>query len=85
MYCPDLRQIRDKGVSIAVAAGVKSEGANYALSTFPQVEIMDCPRLVFPGNHAGFEREPEPFAKALLEAFDMLERRKKKVKRVVSG
>jgi hypothetical protein len=76
MYCPDLRQIKDKGVSIAVAAGVRSEDANYAVSTFPQAEIMGCPRLMFPGNHAGFEMEPEVFAKALLEAFEMMEKKK---------
>lgn len=77
LYCPDLRQIREKGASIAVAAGVKSEDANYAVSTFPQAEILGCPRLVFPGNHAGFEMEPEVFSKALLDAFAMLEKRNK--------
>lgn len=39
---------------------------------------MGCPRLVFPGNHAEFEMEPEPFAEVLLEAREMLEERKDK-------
>lgn len=82
--CPDLRQIMDKGVPIAVAAGAKSEDANYALSTFPQAEIMGCPRQVFPGNDAEFEMEPESFAEALLEACEMLERRKGETKSVDS-
>jgi hypothetical protein len=83
-YCPDLRQLRDKGVSIAVAAGAKSEDPNHVLSTFPQAGIMGCPRLVFPGNDAESEMEPEPFAEALLEACEMLERRKGKTKSVDS-
>ena len=77
LYCPDLRQIKQKKVSIAVAAGAKSEDANYARSTFPQADIMGCPRLMFPGNHAGFEVEPEVFSKALLDAFEMMEKKKK--------
>ena len=35
MYCPDQRQIKEKGVWIAVATGWKSEDANYSLSTLP--------------------------------------------------
>jgi hypothetical protein len=74
---PSTGQIKEKGVSIAVAAGVKSEDANYALSTFPQAQIMGCPMLMFPGNHARFEMEPKVFSKALLEAFEMMERKNK--------
>ena len=36
---------------------------------------MGCPSLMFPGNHAGFEMAPEVFAKALLHAFEMMEKK----------
>lgn len=62
---------------IAVVAGVKSEIANYGLSTFPQVEIIGRSRLMFPGNHARFNMEPKVFSKALLEAFEIIESKKK--------
>ena len=75
IFGPDLRKIKDNGVSIAVAAGVKSGDAFYARSTFPQAEIIGCPRLMFPGNHGGFEMEPKEFAESLLDAFKLMEKK----------
>ncbi|CAM1503156.1 Fc.00g079320.m01.CDS01 [Cosmosporella sp. VM-42] len=72
IYCPDLRQIRDNKVSIAVAAGEKSKDAFYARTTIPQAEILQCPRFMFPGHHNGYESEPVEFAPKLLAALKEL-------------
>ncbi|SLM35687.1 Alpha/Beta hydrolase fold [Lasallia pustulata] len=76
IYCPDLRKIVDNKVSISVAAGEKSRDAFYARTTFPQSEILACPRYVLPGNHSGYEHEPATFAPELLKAFNDMESRK---------
>ena len=68
IYCPDLRKIVKNGVSIAVAAGVKSADAFYARTTFPQAEILQCPRFELPGHHSGYEVEPAAFATELIDA-----------------
>lgn len=77
IYCPDLRKIVDNRISISVIAGEKSRDAFYARTTFPQSEILGCPRYVLPGNHSGYELEPETFAPELLKAFNDMESRKK--------
>ncbi|EXJ86907.1 hypothetical protein A1O3_03861 [Capronia epimyces CBS 606.96] len=76
IYCPDLTRIVRNGVSIGVAAGLKSADAFYARTTFPQAEILQCPRFEFPGHHGGYESEPALFAPALIDAFAQLEERK---------
>jgi pimeloyl-ACP methyl ester carboxylesterase len=76
-YCPDLRRIVESKVSIAVAAGENSKDDFYARTAIEQEETLKCPRLVFPGGHRGFESEPDTFATVLLEAFDMLEKRRR--------
>jgi pimeloyl-ACP methyl ester carboxylesterase len=76
-YCPDLRRIVESKVSIAVAAGEDSKEAFYGRTAAEQEGILKCPRLVFPGSHQGFESEPDKFAPVLLEAFDMLEKRRR--------
>ena len=76
IYCPDMRKIVKKGVSIAVAAGEKSRDAFYARTTLPQAEILLCPRFVLPGHHSGYEAEPAEFAPKLIEAFKHMEMRR---------
>jgi pimeloyl-ACP methyl ester carboxylesterase len=76
-YCPDLQRIVESKVSIAVAAGEKSQDSFYGRTALEQEEVLKCPRLVFPGSHQGFESEPEMFAPALIEAFDMLQKRRR--------
>lgn len=78
IYCPNLQQIVANKVSICVAAGEKSKDAFYARTTFPQAEIMQCPRFLFPGHHSGYQAEPAAFAPPLLEALDQLEGKRKK-------
>lgn len=82
IYMPDLRKIVGNGVSIAVAAGVKSEDAFYARATFPQSEILGCPRIMLPGHHSAFDTEPAVFAVAMIEAFEMMEKRRAGSKKV---
>ena len=76
IYCPDLRKIVTNLVSISVAAGAKSRDAFYARTTFPQSEILGCPRYVLPGNHSGYEEEPAVFAPELVKAFADMESRR---------
>ncbi|KAJ5115784.1 hypothetical protein N7456_000132 [Penicillium angulare] len=76
IYCPDLRKIVKNGVSIAVAAGVKTADAFYARTTFPQSEIMGCPRFIVPGHHGGYEAEPVAFAAELIKIMQVLEEKK---------
>jgi len=78
IYMPDLRKIVGNGVSIAVAAGLKSKDAFYARATVKQAEILGCERFMLPGHHSAFDTEPEPFAAKLVEAFGVMERRRKK-------
>ena len=78
IYCPDLRKIVENKVSIAVAAGRTSEDAFYARTTFPQSEILGCPRIMMPGHHSGFDAQPEEFATSLIDTLDMLAKRKAK-------
>jgi hypothetical protein len=73
IYCPDLRKIKNSGVSIVVAAGEKSKDAFYARATIPQAEIIQCRRFIVPGNHAGFMFEPEAFSETLFNIFQTLE------------
>ncbi|KAJ6083983.1 hypothetical protein N7486_010783 [Penicillium sp. IBT 16267x] len=72
IYCPDLRRIVENRVKIGVAAGVKSEDVFYARTTFPQAEILACPRFLLPGHHSGFEAEPKLFAVELVKVLRVL-------------
>ena len=76
IYCPDLRKIVENGVSIAVAAGRLSADAFYARTTVPQAEILGCERFLLPGNHNGYDYEPEAFAAALVDAYKRMEKAK---------
>ncbi len=75
LYCPDLRKIVQNKVSVAVMAGEKSKDAFYARTTIGQAEAMQCPRVVVPGNHFGFDFEAEAFAPVLIETMELLEKR----------
>lgn len=72
-YCPDLRQIVNSGVPIAVGYGTKSLNAAYCRTTIAQEEILGCKRIEFPGHHQGFETEPVEFANVLLKTLKDLE------------
>lgn len=73
VFCPDLRRVRDNGVKVAVAAGARSEDAWYARTTLEQRKILGCRHYVVPGNHAGFELEPETFAAKLMAVLHELD------------
>ena len=77
IYMPDLSKIVRNGVSIAVAAGRKSGEAFYARTTVKQAEVLGCERFLLPGHHSAFDTEPEGFARDLVEAFGVMERRRK--------
>ena len=76
IYCPDLRKVVQNKVSVAVMAGEKSKDAFYARTTIKQAEFMQCPRVVVPGAHFGFNFEAEAFAPVLIETLDMLEKKR---------
>jgi hypothetical protein len=76
IYCPDLTKVVQNKVSVAVMAGEKSKDAFYARTTVGQAKFMQCPRIVAPGNHFGFDFEAEAFALVLIETLDMLEKKK---------
>ncbi|KAH8703420.1 acetyltransferase/esterase [Talaromyces proteolyticus] len=76
IYCPELRKIVENGVSIAVAAGLASEDAFYAVTTIHQSEILNCPRFIFPSHHSGYEAEPAAFAEKLLAALEHMEQKR---------
>ncbi|KAK5216036.1 hypothetical protein LTR72_010912 [Exophiala xenobiotica] len=78
IYCPDLTKIVPNGVSIAVAAGRKSDDAFYARTTFRQSEIMECPRYMVPGHHNGYESQPLEFAHELKDILDKMNSSKKR-------
>ena len=71
-FCPDLRRVARNGVQVAVACGARSEDVWYARTTYEQRDILGCQHYVVPGNHAGFELEPVPFAKKLRAILDDL-------------
>lgn len=76
LHRPNFKNILDKKVSIAVAAGERSKDASFARTTFPQADYLGCPRFVMPGNHSGFDGEPEAFAEKLIEAFDSMDKKR---------
>jgi pimeloyl-ACP methyl ester carboxylesterase len=77
LYTPDLRRIRENGVSVAVTYGKGSRDAFFARTTIEQAAILGCDRYLVPGNHNGYRYEPENFAAHLLRIFGEMEEKKR--------
>lgn len=76
-YVPDLRRVRENGVSVAVAYGKLSGDAWFARATIEAASILGCQRYLLPGNHTGFRYEPEVFAGELLKIFGEMEEKER--------
>jgi pimeloyl-ACP methyl ester carboxylesterase len=77
LYTPDLRRVREKGVSVAVAYGKGSGDAFFVRTTIEQAAILGCDRYLVPGNHTGYRYEPEAFAAHLLRIFGEMEEKER--------
>ncbi|KAJ4248355.1 hypothetical protein NW762_012684 [Fusarium torreyae] len=75
-YCPNLFRVKDHKVSVGVMRGVRCKDAFYARAVEEQARILDCPKLVVPGHHEGFDVETTEFVLALLQLLDTLESRR---------
>ncbi|RYP77572.1 hypothetical protein DL769_003378 [Monosporascus sp. CRB-8-3] len=75
-YTPNLHRIKENGTSVGIMTGELSGDAFYALSTYEQAKILDCPRHDVPGYHQGFENRVEEFVPYFLNMLAVLEARK---------
>lgn len=77
MYTPDLRRVRENGLSVAFAYGKLSRDASYVRSTIELAAILGCQRYQVPGNHTGYRYEPEAFAVEVLKIYAELEEKER--------
>ncbi|KAF4445774.1 hypothetical protein F53441_10523 [Fusarium austroafricanum] len=75
-YSPNLFRIKEHGVSVGVMRGVRCKDAFYARAIEEQAKILECPRMMVPGHHEGFQCETKEFIPALLEMLDILKSKK---------
>jgi hypothetical protein len=77
MHGPDLARVVDNKVSIAIATSENGKNSFYGQIAAEQEGILKCPRLVFPGCYQGFDSQAKQFAQVLIEAFGMLEKKRR--------
>ena len=77
LYTPDLRRVKESGVSVAFTYGKLSCDASYVRSTIELASILGCQRYLVPGNHTGFRYEPEAFAAEILKIFVSMEEKER--------
>lgn len=65
LYRPDLAALRAASSRIVVAGGATSKGQLAHRTTAALAEQLGTPLVEFPGDHAGFVGQPEPFARVL--------------------
>ena len=75
-YAPNLWRIKENRVSIGVMRGNKSKDAPYARAVDEQAKVLNCPRIMVPGAHQGFENETEAFVPVFLDFLRILEERR---------
>lgn len=73
LFCPDLGRVVRNQVKIVVATGERSADVWYARTTLEHRKMLGCKHWDFPGNHAGFELEPEEFGRMLVGVLDGME------------
>jgi pimeloyl-ACP methyl ester carboxylesterase len=77
IYTPDLRRVKESGVSIAFTYGKLSRDASFVRPTIELASVLGCHRHLVPGNHTGFRYVPEAFAKEILKIFGGLEEKER--------
>ncbi|KAE9374927.1 alpha/beta-hydrolase [Stipitochalara longipes BDJ] len=77
LYTPDLRRVKESGVSVAFTYGKLSRDASYVRSTIELASVLGCQRYLVPGNHTGFRYEPEAFATEILKNFADMEEKER--------
>jgi pimeloyl-ACP methyl ester carboxylesterase len=73
-YVPNLWRLKENRISVGVMRGVRCRDAFYARATEEQATILDCPRMVVPGHHEGFQCETKEFLPYFFEMLDTLEK-----------
>ncbi|KAH7308525.1 acetyltransferase/esterase [Stachybotrys elegans] len=76
LYTPNFHRIKENGTSVGVMAGKASGDALYVRTTVEQAKLLDCPRMVVPGHHGGYESEVEAFVPFFYEMLGILEAKK---------
>jgi pimeloyl-ACP methyl ester carboxylesterase len=77
LYTPDLRRVKENGVSVAFTYGKLSRDASFVRSTIELASILGCQRYLVPGNHTGFRYEPEAFATETLKILAEMEEKER--------
>jgi hypothetical protein len=77
LYTPDLRRVKENGVSVAFTYGKLSRDASFVRSTIELASILGCQRYLVPGNHTGFRYEPEAFATEILKILAEMEEKER--------
>jgi pimeloyl-ACP methyl ester carboxylesterase len=77
LYTPDLRRVKESGVSVAFAYGKLSGDASFVRSTIELASILGAQRYLFPGNHTGFRYEPEEYATKIFNIFGEMEEKER--------
>jgi pimeloyl-ACP methyl ester carboxylesterase len=75
-YVPNLWRIKENKVSVGVMRGIRCKEAFFARATEEQAKILECPKMVVPGHHQGFEVETEEFVPCVLRMLEILEERR---------
>ncbi|CAG9940237.1 unnamed protein product [Clonostachys rosea f. rosea IK726] len=75
-YVPNLWRLVENKTSVGVMRGVRCKDAFFARTTIEQAKILDCPLLLVPGHHQGFEAETKEFLPYLIEMLDTLEKKR---------
>ncbi|CAI6094812.1 unnamed protein product [Clonostachys chloroleuca] len=75
-YVPNLWRLVENKTSVGVMRGVRCKDAFFARTTVEQAKILDCPLLLVPGHHQGFEAETKEFLPYFIEMLDTLEKKR---------
>ncbi|KAK4242314.1 Alpha/Beta hydrolase protein [Achaetomium macrosporum] len=78
-YTPNLWRLKENKISVGVMRGVRCKDAFFARAVDEQAKILECPSMVVPGHHQGFEVETKEFLPYFLEMLDTLEKKKTSV------
>ncbi|KAH6853736.1 Alpha/Beta hydrolase protein [Chaetomium sp. MPI-CAGE-AT-0009] len=78
-YVPNFWRIKQNKTSIGVMRGVRCKDAFFARATEEQAKVLDCPKMLVPGHHQGFEVETKEFLPYFLSMLDILEKKKQEV------
>jgi pimeloyl-ACP methyl ester carboxylesterase len=72
-YTPNLWRLKQRGTSIGVMRAVRSRDAFFARAVEEQAKVLECPKLLVPGHHQGFEVETKDFVPYFSYMLEILE------------